>query len=264
MKASFFDSVRNLLILFKNSFGNPFAHPISTTIFCLEYFFSMSWKRVLYLKTRNGSRLYIRTKSSDLQVMVQHLANKELAREPIKSLDPNCILDGGSNIGLSIFVFSYLFPKARIIGLEPDEANFQILSKTTNTFKNRENIKLIKGAILGNDQSGLAIRNSPGLEFAASLDRERTGDVNAYSFNSIIENTGWDPDLIKLDIEGSEIELMEDQAGFLSMIRGRALVIELHGPKAFLKFFSIMEANGLRDLKNSGEYWICNQPKASS
>jgi len=39
------------------------------------------------------------------------------------------IIDGGSNIGVSILYFKRLYPNARIIGFEPDPAIFQMLNE---------------------------------------------------------------------------------------------------------------------------------------
>lgn len=40
------------------------------------------------------------------------------------------ILDCGSNIGMSILYFKHVYPKARIIGFEPDPAIYPMLGRT--------------------------------------------------------------------------------------------------------------------------------------
>lgn len=41
--------------------------------------------------------------------------------------DPRLVLDAGANVGLASRLFAALWPRARIISLEPDRANFAML-----------------------------------------------------------------------------------------------------------------------------------------
>jgi len=47
------------------------------------------------------------------------------------------IIDAGGNIGLAAFWFARAFPQACIVSVEPDAANFAILSRNLAVFGNR-------------------------------------------------------------------------------------------------------------------------------
>src|SRR5687768_3676011 len=48
--------------------------------------------------------------------------------------EPKVIIDGGANIGLSSVYFKNKYPNAKIIAIEPDEDNFEMLRKNTATY----------------------------------------------------------------------------------------------------------------------------------
>jgi FkbM family methyltransferase len=73
------------------------------------------------------------------------------------------IIDAGSNIGMSILYFKMIYPHAKIIGFEPDDATFDILEKNINNNKLTD-VKLYKKA-LSNKQGFISFfydKNTPG------------------------------------------------------------------------------------------------------
>jgi FkbM family methyltransferase len=261
MKMPFYETLRSILILIKNSRRNPFVGFFSTLIFGIPYLVLSGGRRTCHLRTRNGCTLYIRTQSSDLEVLLQHIAYLELYQNQITTLEPKCILDAGANIGISVFVFSQIFPDAKIIAIEPDPENFQLMERAVETFNSKRNITLVLGALYNRDQNDLGLNKNRGEEYSISVSRKKKGDIRAFRFETLIEEFGFSPDLIKLDIEGSEIDLLEDEDGFLEMIDNRDLLIELHGSKAYLKFFHLMESHDLKSLERIGEYWLFRADK---
>jgi len=78
--------------------------------------------------------IYLRTKSSDIQVFYQILFNQEYDIQ--LEFKPEIIIDLGANIGLASIFFSNRFPNSKIIAIEAAKNNFEMLSKNTKEYSN--------------------------------------------------------------------------------------------------------------------------------
>jgi FkbM family methyltransferase len=126
------------------------------------------------------------------------------------------IIDCGSNIGMSILFFKALYPNARVIGFEPDPFTFKILS---------ENIALNGLSDVELHQCALSHVDGP-LQFYRPADLEHS----TLQMNAIRPRQGNDKcitvdgrrlshfigeveiDLLKLDIEGTEVNVLSEIA----------------------------------------------------
>ena len=92
------------------------------------------------VRINDGPNFYILYKD----IFIQHIYHFEAQRP-----DP-FILDCGSNIGMSILYFKHVYPKARIIGFEPDPAIFPILEE--NIARNGlTDVRLVRSALAGQE-----------------------------------------------------------------------------------------------------------------
>jgi methionyl-tRNA synthetase len=176
-----------------------------------------------------GSRefLHIRPETTDLTVYYEIFIEKP----HVVKLDrpPSAIIDGGANIGASSVDFALRYPDARIIAIEPEEENFQLLVRNTKPFPNIFPVK----AALWCEKTDVAIldggtgawgfqtvENNPG---AGSI----LQTVSAVTVDRLMEEYGISfIDVLKLDIEGSEVEVLESSASWLHKVE--VLIIELH------------------------------------
>ncbi len=139
------------------------------------------------------------------------------------------ILDCGSNIGVSILYFKYLYPLSRIYAFEPDPETFQMLKKNIKQ-NNLKNVTLYNQAV--SDKKELIkfyISHDAGSLMMSTL-KERMGDieikVEAISLAKFIMNK--EIDFMKMDIEGSEDKVLADIAkrGLLTNIH--EFILEYH------------------------------------
>lgn len=74
----------------------------------------------------------------------------------------------------------------------------------------------------------LSIRNDKAAKYALSVvEYEDTGTSNAYSIGTIMDEKGWDSiDVLKLDVEGSEVPILQDSHRWIDRID--TLIIEIH------------------------------------
>ena len=140
---------------------------------------------------------------------------------------PKVIIDGGANIGLSAIYFSNRYPDAKIIAVEPDSENFQVLKKNVTGYPN---IVPLNSA-LWYKSTWLKIRNSSDDEWAFQViecEQGNEGSFLAVSIDELMQQYEIEKiDLLKLDIEGSEKEIFEK--GYEHWLnKTNMIVIELH------------------------------------
>jgi len=158
------------------------------------------------------------------------------------------IVDCGSNIGLSIIYFKMLFPESNIIGFEPDPAIFEILNDNLASFKYSD-IELNNSAIW-KENTTLTFKKGylDGHIIEDQIQDDGFISVKAYRLRDLLEK--YDKiDFLKIDIEGAELDVLEDCAGYLSKVSN--LFIEFHNKGGkYLKelniLLSILERNGFR------------------
>jgi FkbM family methyltransferase len=140
---------------------------------------------------------------------------------------PKLIIDGGANIGMSAIFFSLRYPEAKIISLEPDAKNFELLTYNTRQFSNVLPVR--KG--IWNESGHLKITNEDADSNAfvvQKVDVPDAGSIPAVSLEDIMkEQQAEIIDIVKLDIEGAEKFVFENNyENWLP--KTRLLIIELH------------------------------------
>lgn len=117
--------------------------------------------------------------------------------------EPRIIIDAGAHIGLAAVYFALRFPHATIIALEPNLANFDLLTRNTVAFRN---VVPVQAALW--DRDGKVDVRDPGVGTWGY--RVRVGsEVDALSMPSLMKMYQMEKvDLLKLDVEGAEVEIL--------------------------------------------------------
>jgi FkbM family methyltransferase len=147
------------------------------------------------------------------------------ARRP----DP-LILDGGSNIGMSVLFFKALYPKARVLAFEPAESARRLLIE--NVEQNRLVGVDVHQAALGKQNGPVSFFDDANdlSTFGTSTRRERLPNPRKSTVpqrrlsDFIVEPV----DLLKLDIEGAEDEVLDELIDSGAIGRIDQLVVEYH------------------------------------
>lgn len=167
----------------------------------------------------------VRLGTSDINVFVHVFRWGEYGWEFAES--PRVIVDAGAYTGLSTAYFAMRYPAAKIIAIEPDEANFGLLLRNTAGFANVQAVR----AALWVEQGSVALAD-PGhgpwaLRLAGTAGAGTGTQVPAITMDDVLREYQLDTiDLLKVDIEGSEKELFAAADSWIGRVD--AICLELH------------------------------------
>lgn len=140
------------------------------------------------------------------------------------------IFDCGSNIGMSVVYFKWLYPESEIYAFEPDRETFKILK--ANIEKNKFNNVYLNEIALANKvgKVNLYIDNENPGNLTMSIIKNRLPlneiKVNSSKLSSFIKSKKID--LIKMDIEGAESEVIKDLVSAKKLNQVNELILEYH------------------------------------
>jgi FkbM family methyltransferase len=138
--------------------------------------------------------------------------------------------------------------------VEPFADTFEICQKNLAPYSGR--VTALKGAIWSH--GGRVSLDPHPEEWANQVkapDGSETGSAEAFTMTSLIAEAGGFVDLLKLDVEGSEKEIFGSGADeWLPFVRN--IVIELHGPDCFERFFAAL-APYEYELSNQDMVYCC-------
>lgn len=191
--------------------------------------------------------------SSDLITLLEVWGKQEyraaIEMLTAKGIQEPYILDVGGNVGYSAVYFKYHFPSARIICVEPDQSNQKQISKNikVNGFKD---ITLVAGA-LWRKRTKMEIKNDyrEGTSASFYVIESDKGDIDGYGINDILSIQNWNHiDLLKVDIEGAEKYLFEDEHSAATILSiTRVIAIEIHDEKADRQnIYKALSTNGFK------------------
>jgi len=215
-------------------------------------YFSLKKDKLFTLK-HNGYKFYLRGNTVDFDVFNGIFTKNEYSFNiPHRSIE--YIVDAGAFIGASTVFFKLRFPEAKIIAVEPEKTNYELLKKNTSSY---DNIYNVNGGVWFID-ADLEIKNYKVPKYAFQ--------VQECTNNNLIKIPGWSLesllrqfhfpyiDLLKIDIEGAEKILFNNK--IIPVLRKtRLIIIELHdsispgSSKAFFETLKILDY----DLSVSGE-----------
>jgi FkbM family methyltransferase len=175
--------------------------------------------------------LHLRLRTSDITLFGEILLHDQYDWE--LPAPPQVIVDAGANIGLTSVFYANRYPQAKIIAIEPEPSNFEMLRRNTALYPN---IIALRAALWNKDCNLDIVDFGDGVwDFWGFRTRARetssgpTKDrlVRGLTLDSLMKENDIDYiDLLKLDIEGAEKEIFEKPAGWIHSVG--ALAVELH------------------------------------
>jgi len=179
----------------------------------------------------NGHPILLRASSNDISIALENLSgefDELIARMP--ELTHGLIIDAGGYLGTAAIALAEAYPAATIVTIEPSPENFALLRRNTASYAN---IVPCNKALGG--RSGHAELKDRGYGYAGLTVSDPTDSrldsviarVERVTIAELLEQFGCDGiDILKLDIEGGEVELLNGNIDWLE--RTGAICIELH------------------------------------
>jgi FkbM family methyltransferase len=168
--------------------------------------------------------VFLRTQTTDVAMFDQAFLHDDYAIE--FSFEPEFIIDAGANVGLFSILMKNRYPGAKVICIEPDKDNCEVLKKNLSSYNNVEIVQ----AGLWNSITKLTVLDKYKAGHSALVVEEDNvkGDIPAVTIDSLIQAYGREQvDVLKIDIETSEKELfLKNYEHWLPKVR--MIIIELH------------------------------------
>lgn len=162
------------------------------------------------------------------------------------SIEKPLILDCGANVGITVQYWKRIAPGARVIAFEPDEENFEALTFNCKELRDvtcrKEAVWTAAGPIrfaaVGGDAGHLS-------ELAKRTDAPEEKVVQAVRLRDFLLEP---VELLKMDIEGAEVDVIADCADRLNNVR--FLFVEFHSfinrPQRLWTLLQVIEQAGFR------------------
>jgi FkbM family methyltransferase len=201
------------------------------------------------LRITDGPNFYIQLKDE----FVRRIYHFETVRpQPL-------IIDGGSNMGVSILYFKHVYPDSRVIGFEPDPAVFRILRENVDR-NHLQGVTLIKAGL--GKAKGRATFMTDGSAGGHLEEGGKGITVEVERLSDYLDET---VDFLKLNIEGEELAVLQEveESGKLGNLR--ELVIEYHGwsnrKQELGPLLELLDRQGFRYLLHDFDHETCGASK---
>jgi FkbM family methyltransferase len=168
-----------------------------------------------------GGRLWIRPGTADQRVFDEIFVERSYA---VDITGAEYIVDAGAHIGCATVFFKHLCPRARIIAIEPDRENFELLTRNLRDLP----ATTPSHSALWSRSARVSIQNPHKATWSYRVAESDHGDsVVAYSVADIMDRFNLPRiDVLKMDIEGAEVEVLADAHRWLHHVG--MLIIETH------------------------------------
>ena len=137
---------------------------------------------------------------------------------------PSIIVDAGANVGMSSVYFALHYPNAKIVAIEPERSNFDVLRRNAELFPR---IIPINAALWGHE-GVVQVHDGGGGHWGMRVAEAPSGaTIPSTTVSALIKQLSISQiDLLKIDVEGAECEILADPSSWI----GRVGVIcaELH------------------------------------
>ena len=194
--------------------------PINGARLGLAHRLAGSWK----VKPKFGDlpRVRVRGNTSDPDVFFKIFVSREY---PIlDDAEISLVIDGGANVGCSALYFSEAYPSAKIIAIEPEATNFELLCQNT---EHVSRIECVHAAIWPK-QVPLRIKDTDSSKWAMqTVEGEGPDSIPGTTIDQLLEeHFKGGHCLVKLDIEGAEGPLFSQAPQWINRVH--YLQLEFH------------------------------------
>jgi FkbM family methyltransferase len=204
--------------------------------------------------------LSLRERGSNVLTFTE-IIQQEVYREVVAAL-PDChtVIDLGANIGLASRYFADHFPNCKILAVEPNPSTYGVLQLNVAHLVANGRCRTLRAAVWGSEKTlaGGAVDYPDHFSaFAVHETTDASGEesIPGWTMSRIIAHSGFERvDLLKVDIEGAEVELFKGNVDWLQQVR--TIAIEFHdNSREECRFDDLMKEYGFR-VSDSGSHTV--------
>ena len=178
---------------------------------------------------------------NDISLFKYHCGLKFLPADALEKVENTDFIDGGAFIGDSAYIFKDYSPN-KIYAFEPNDANFKKLNKNIETLGLSDTIISVNKGI-GDKKETLKIY---GDSVSSSLQNFSDADVafetiEVTDIDSFVRENNLNLGVIKLDIEGYELEAIKGAIESIKKFKPVLLISIYHHPKDFFEIKPLLE-----------------------
>jgi len=209
-------------------------------------------ERIISLRMKHPIQgvIFLRENTFDFITFEEVVFEQVYRAVPVHLHECDRIVDLGANIGLASLYLAAFYSSCKIVAVEPQTENYRLLTKNLAQLIKSERCLPLQAAVWSADKS--LVIEEPGVpgRYNAFTVREAAPCANSRpsiegsTIQRIMEQSGFhEADLVKVDIEGAEIELFKGDLGWLNRVG--AIAIEFHGTsRTISNFDNIMRQYG--------------------
>jgi FkbM family methyltransferase len=165
--------------------------------------------------------VFLRAHTSDLSTFEQVFLAGEL--DHALPFEPTRIVDAGANIGFASIAFALRYPRAIVVAIEFEQANYDLLVRNARHWPA---IRPLHAALRGRSER-VAVRDEAAEACSFEAVAVETGGIDGVTVGDVMQRFTWDTiDLLKLDIEGSELDVLDTASDWVADVR--AVAVETH------------------------------------
>ena len=187
----------------------------------------------LRMKSPIRGRVSLREAGSDF-LTFNEVVREEVYRDVTAHLD-NCetIVDLGANIGLTSLYFARRYPTVKLFAVEPNPDTYQMLTANLRGLIDSGRCRTLQAAVWGSPKTLVADPSQAPDHYSAFTTKEASAMENGETpiaglpIQKLIDDSSFNEiDLLKVDIEGAEVELFKGDLNWLCRVR--TIAIEFH------------------------------------
>ena len=198
-----------------------------------DWIFYRSAKTVVSVLNATAS---LHTPSKGLTMGLQTLSEREILEHFLTRLEPGDVVwDVGANIGLYAVLSSRMVGSSGTVYCFEPEIHTSDMLRRNIALNAIENVRVQNCALGREDTTGMLFRSSTSNVGSHSM-AQRDGEVahkgafiNVRSGDSLVRSNELPkPDIVKIDVEGAEVEVIKGMREILRKRFPRVLLVEMH------------------------------------